>query len=69
MKRNKMRLKRKSVSNNGHIKGTDNMFIQPFREMPSVVKTGEGSVDRISAHDLFSFYTADIIKEDTIFAR
>lgn len=63
------RLKRKALRKNVQITNAINAFIQPFKELPSVIKTGQESADRINAHDLFSLYTADIIKEDVIFAR
>ena len=53
-------------------------IIQPFKEKPSVDKepkdpatTGSGSKgeDRLCASDLFSMFTADIIKEQVTFVR
>lgn len=46
-----------------------NTFIQPFKELPSVNRTNQEDSGRINAHELFSLYTADIIKEDSIFIR
>jgi hypothetical protein len=43
--------------------------IQPFKEMPSVSSRGREKEKPITAHDLFSFYTANVIKEDIIYAR
>jgi hypothetical protein len=42
-----------------------------FAERPSHEKMGEqaSSGKRIGAHDLFSLFTADIIKEDALFVR
>lgn len=61
MNRSEIKLKRKALSKNGQT--------QFFKEMPSTDKSETGNVDRINAHDLFSLYTADIIKEDTVFFR
>lgn len=63
------RLKRRALKKNVEIKDAINTFIMPFKEMPSVNTIREEDADRINAHDLFSLYTADIIKEDVIFAR
>lgn len=63
------RLKRKALKKTVKIKDVINTYMQPFKEMPSINNTGKGIPDRIDAHDLFSLYTADIIKEDIIFAR
>ncbi len=65
----KTRLKVKSFNNSTPAKDTANGHIQPFKQMPSGNNTGQESVDRINAHDLFSHYTAEIIKEDVIFIR
>lgn len=65
----RLRLKRKALKKAVQIKETISSYIQPFTEMPSVNHMGNESEDRISAHDLFSHYTADIIKEDIIFIR
>ena len=51
------------------IKQAINTLIQPFKEMPSLNNTGRDNAERINAHDLFSLYTADIIKEDIVFVR
>ncbi len=61
MNRSEVRLKRKALGKNGQV--------QFFKEMPSTDKSENGSPERINAHDLFSLYTADIIKEDVIFSR
>jgi hypothetical protein len=42
--------------------------IVPFKEKPSDVKT-KGKKDEMEASELFSFFTADIIKEDAEFVR
>ncbi len=64
-----MGLKRNAINQNAQIEDAEYVYIQPFQEGPSVNIRGQESADRINAHDLFSHYTADIIKEDTIFAR
>ncbi|WP_421796272.1 hypothetical protein [Haliscomenobacter sp.] len=69
MKNFKLGLKRKTVSKDAQIKDVASAYIQPFKELPSVIHTARVNEDRIDAHDLFSHYTADIIKEDTIFFR
>ncbi len=61
--------RRKSSNKNIQNEGNVNSYIQPFKEMPSVNNTGQESADRIDAHDLFSYYTAEIIKEDIVFVR
>jgi hypothetical protein len=45
--------------------------IIPFTEMPSDARstTESNSLDRLVAADLFSLFTANIIKEDKIFTR
>ncbi|MCL6258412.1 hypothetical protein M3O96_04890 [Aquiflexum sp. TKW24L] len=63
----KIRMKRKAFKNKVLNKDADS-FIQPYKELPSDSKTGHGS-DRINAHDLFSHYTADIIKENVMFTK
>ncbi|HQW44785.1 MAG: hypothetical protein IPP02_15990 [Chitinophagaceae bacterium] len=63
------RLKRKALKKNVEIKQAINTLIQPFKEMPSLNNTGRDNAERINAHDLFSLYTADIIKEDIVFVR
>ena len=64
----KAKLKRRSL-HKSIVKWKDalNSYIQPFKQMPSIHDMG--SADRITAHELFSHYTADIIKEDVIFTR
>lgn len=69
MKKFEKQLKRGALKKSIEIRDVLNSFIQPFKEMPSTNKVGEENTGRISAHDLFSFYTADIIKEDVIFSR
>jgi hypothetical protein len=64
----KIRTKRKAFKNNILKKDGINSFIQPYKELPSDNKMGQDS-DRINAHDLFSHYTADIIREEVIFIR
>jgi hypothetical protein len=63
------RLKRRALKKNVEIKEAINTLIMPFAELPYVNTTREENADRINAHDLFSMYTADIIKEDVVFAR
>lgn len=69
MKNSKRKLKGKILNKNTPTKDATGIYIQPFREMPSLNSTGQESEDRINAHNLFLLYTADIIKEDTIFSR
>lgn len=61
--------KRQSINSNVQDENAIDTYIQPFQEMPSSGNIGQESADRINAHDLFSLYTADIIKEETMFAR
>ncbi len=58
----KRSMSRKTVEINAVVKD----FIKPFKEMPS---TNKPTADRINAHELFSLYTADVIKEDIVYAR
>ena len=62
-------MKRKALKKRVEIKDAINTHMQPFKEMPSLNNTGRENAERINAHDLFSFYTADIIKQDIIYAR
>ena len=61
--------KRESSNRDEQAENAIDTYIQPFKEMPSSSTDGRESADHLNAHDLFSLYTADIIKEDTIFAR
>ena len=63
------RLKRKAIRKGVEFKEAINSFIQPFNETPSLNDTGKENASRIDAHDLFCFYTADVIKEDIVYAR
>ncbi|WP_194776261.1 hypothetical protein [Pararhodonellum marinum] len=65
----KIRLKRKAFRRNVKISETENTFIRPFRERPCIEDTGQESVARMNPYDLFSSYTADIIRKDVIFTR
>ena len=65
----KLSLEKKLVKKNVEIQDVINTFIQPFKQMPSVNNRNIDCPERINAHDLFSFYTADIIKEDIVFVR
>lgn len=69
MRNIKMRLRRKAVNKSVPSKDTINTYIQSSKEVPLVNNPGQASADRIDAHDLFSHYTADIIKENTVFFR
>lgn len=69
MNNNKIIFKEKAISETTQIVEAIKTFIQPFTELPQANIMGNGNVDRINAHELFSLYTADIIKEDTVFAR
>ena len=61
----KIRFRKKVQQNNDAL----NAHIQPFTQKPCVNNEGPECADRIDAHDLFSHYTAEIIKEDTVFIR
>jgi hypothetical protein len=63
------RLKRKAFKKTVQIKAAFNTYMQPFKEMPSSNNDGKKGEARITAHELFSFYTADVIKEDIVYAR
>lgn len=63
------KLKRRAFKKTILIKEAVNIFIQPYKELPSMTDMGAIDTDRINAYDLFSFYTADIIKEDIVFIR
>lgn len=65
----KIRLKRKAFRSTVQIKDAENSFIQPYKEMPSGNTFGQNIPDRMNPHDLFSHYTAIIIREDVIFTR
>lgn len=43
--------------------------ILPFKEKPSEEVSGPDKKDEMNATQLFSFFTADIIKEDIEFVR
>ena len=68
------RLPNKSSRNKSRIAFSDAIF--PFAEkpcyddnIPTVENTEINVVKRIHATDLFSLFTADIIKEKTVFTR
>lgn len=65
----KIGLEKKPLTENLQLKEEANIFIMPFKEMPSTNNIEKVTADRINAHDLFSFYTADVIKEDIVYAR
>ena len=69
MNRFMKRLKKRALKKNVEIQQAINTFILPFTEMPSFSTTRGDNEERINAHDLFSQFTADIIKEDVVFAR
>jgi hypothetical protein len=46
----------------------NNDGIEPFSERPKVEQIN-GQRSRVGAHDLFSLFTADIIREKTLFTR
>lgn len=62
-------LKRKALNKDAHNKDVVNASLQSFKEAPSVNNRGQVNGERIDAHSLFSYYTADIIKEETVFIR
>ena len=43
--------------------------IVPFKEKPSLEMSDTGKNEEMNASQLFSFFTADIIKEDIEFVR
>ena len=43
--------------------------IVPFKEKPSLEMSDTGKNEEMNASQLFSFFTADIIKEDIKFVR
>jgi hypothetical protein len=53
---------------NQNFKKSLHSYIQPFRQMPGTGNASSES-DRMDAHDLFSQYTSEIIKEDVVFIR
>ncbi len=63
----KIRMKRKAFKNNVQIKDAVGTFIQPYKELPSDNNLEDSG--RINPHDLFSHYTANIIREDIMFTR
>lgn len=69
MNRFMKRLKKRALKKNVEIQEVINTFILPFTELPSFHTTRDDNEERINAHDLFSQFTADIIKEDVVFAR
>lgn len=69
MNNSKSKLKRKSLNRMVLIKEPKKAYIQPFKQTPSLGGKGVENADRINAHELFEHYTAEIIKEDTIFTR
>jgi hypothetical protein len=64
--KNKMR--NKVSKNKVQIKVAITTLIQPYNELPCD-NNGQDGASRINPHDLFSFFTADIIKEDIVFIR
>jgi hypothetical protein len=69
MKILKLSSKRSALPNPTAIKMAFNSSDRPFKQMPSKNTDGQNNADRINEHDLFSLYTADIIKEETVFIR
>lgn len=69
MRNYEQHLKREALNKDTHNKDVVNAATQPFKEAPSVNSKAQVNADRIDAHRLFSYYTADIIKEETIFIR
>ncbi|WP_373550069.1 hypothetical protein [Haliscomenobacter sp.] len=69
MKNFKLGLKRKALNKDVQRKDAVNASVQPSKEVPSINNKAQVNADRIDAHDLFSHYTADIIKEETVFFR
>jgi hypothetical protein len=69
MKNFKQGLKVKASNKEVQNKGVVNTSTQTFKEASSANNEGQLNADRIDAHSLFSHYTADIMKEETIFIR
>lgn len=59
----------KQINESVEINESFNDFVQSFKEMPSINYSEIDNNARINAHDLFSFYTANIIKEEIVFIR
>jgi hypothetical protein len=65
----KTRFKKRFIMRSSQAEDTVNGYIQPFKQMPCVGDKTPECVARINAHDLFSHYTVEIIKEDVVYAR
>lgn len=65
----KVRLKKRALNKNTQVHDAPNAYMRTFKEMPSVDNTGPEHAGRINPYDLFSHYTADIIREDIVFTR
>ena len=63
------RLKRKVLKKTAQINDAVNSIVLPFKEMPSNNNIVRESDDRINAHELFSLYTGNLIKQDIVYAR
>lgn len=59
----------KSTNETSQFEGTNKTLSQPFNEFPTPSVVPNGNEDRINAHELFSFYTADVIREENVFVR
>ena len=66
---NSKRFKRKDYKQNAEIMGCATTYMQPFKEMPSVNMDNSNNTNRINAHELFSLYTANVIKEKIVYNR
>ena len=63
-------LKRKVLNEDAYNEDVANAPTQPFKKASLMNNEAQHlHTDRIDAHRLFSYYTADIIKEETIFTR
>lgn len=65
----KMRKKIKQIKTRSHSLKKSKVDIRPFVEHPSNSKTPGESEKSLQASELFSIFTANIIKEDKIFIR
>jgi hypothetical protein len=61
--------KRSVIKHFHHLKTTVHSYTQPLTQAPPIGLSDDESIDRLNGHDLFSHYTADIIKENTVFTR
>lgn len=65
----KTKINRMASKNKIRINDSIDSFIQPYKEKPSEYNSEQKNESQINPHDLFLFFTADIIKEDIVFTR